>query len=81
MSKFNPLEAPFKLIAVAGIFTMWANLTINAFKFSWHVITTSPGEETLKVVKKAVCENCGNVYDDDDFHVIIVYVLIVEFDR
>ena len=71
MSKFNPLEASFKLIAVSSIFMMWANLTQEAFKFSWHIISTSPGEETLKVVKKAVCENCGNVYDDDDFHVII----------
>ena len=71
MPKFIPLEASFKLIAVSGIFMMWTKLTIEAFKFSWHIISTSPGEETLKVVKKAVCENCGNVYDDDDFDVII----------
>ena len=71
MQNFNPLEASFKLIAVSGMFMMWTKLTIEAFKFSWHIISTSPGEETLKVVKKAVCENCGNVYDDDDFDVII----------
>ena len=71
MPKFNTLEASFKLIAVSGIFMMWTKLTIEAFKFSWHIISTSPGEETLKVVRKAVCENCGNVYDDDDFDVII----------
>ena len=70
MPKFNPLEASFKLIAVSGIFMMWTRLTIEAFKFSWHIISTSPGEETLKVVRKAVCENCGNVYNDDDFDVI-----------
>ena len=71
MPKFNTLEASFKLIAVGAIFTMWVNLSIEAFKFSWHIISTSPGEETLKVVRKAVCENCGNVYDDDEFDVII----------
>ena len=61
---------PFlKAAAVGGIFAMWAKLTIEAFSLSWHIITI--GKETLKVVRKAVCENCGNVYDDDDFDVII----------
>ena len=61
----------FKAAAVSGIFILWAKLTIEAFKISWHIATTSPGEETLKVVRKAVCEKCGNVYNDDDFDVII----------
>ena len=56
-----------KAAAVGGIFAMWAKITIEAFHLSWHIITTSPGEKTLEVVKKAVCENCGNVYNDDDF--------------
>ena len=60
---------PFlKGAAVGGIFTIWAKFTIEAFNLSWHIIT---GKETLKVVRKAVCENCGNVYNDDDFDVII----------
>ena len=64
-------QASLKAAAVGGIFAMWVKLTIEAFNLSWHIITTSPGKETLKVVRKAVCENCGNVYNDDDFDVII----------
>ena len=71
MPKFDALQASFKAAAVGGILMVWANFTKEVFKFSWHIITTSPGEETLEVVRKAVCENCGNVYDDDDFDVII----------
>ena len=69
MPKFNPLEASFKLIAVSGIFAIWSKITTEAFKFAWHIVSTSP--ETLKVIRKAVCENCRNVYDDDDFDVIV----------
>ena len=64
------VQASLKAAAISGIFMIWANFTIEAFKFSWHIISTSPGEKTLEVVRKAVCENCGNVYDDDDFDVI-----------
>ena len=60
---------PFlKAAAVGAIFAMLAKLTIEAFNLSWNIITD---KETLKVVRKAVCENCGNVYNDDDFDVII----------
>ena len=71
MPIFNTFVPFLKAAAVGGIFAMWAKLTIEAFNLSWHIITTSPGEETLEVVRKAVCENCGNVYNDDDFDVII----------
>ena len=67
----NLFQASLKAAAVSGIFMIWAKFTIEAFKFSWHIITTSPGKETLAVVRKAVCEKCGNVYNDDDFDVII----------
>ena len=70
MQKFDPLEASFKLIAVGGIFTMWAKFTIEAFKFSWHIITTSPEKETHKASFKAVCGNCQEHYDDDEYHLI-----------
>ena len=61
---------PFlKAAAVGGIFAIWVKLTIEAFSLSWHIITI--GKETLEVVRKAVCENCGNFYNDDDFDVII----------
>ena len=56
-------------LMVGGIFAMWAKLTIEVFNLSWRIITI--GKETLEVVRKAVCENCGNVYNDDDFDVII----------
>ena len=70
---------PFlKAAAVGGIFAIWVKLTIEAFNLSWHIITTSPEKETLKVVRKAVCENCGNVYNDDDFDVIIERCLCFE---
>ena len=71
MPKFDALQASLKAAAVSGIFMLWANITIEAFKLSWHIISTSPEKETLEVVRKAVGQNCGNVYDDDDFDVII----------
>ena len=66
----NFLQASLKAAAVGGIFMLWANITIEAFKLSWHIISL-PEKETLNVVRKAVCQNCGNVYNDDDFDVII----------
>ena len=71
MPKFDVLQASLKAAAVGGTFMLCANITIEAFKLSWHIISTSPEKETLNVVRKAVCQNCGNVYNDDDFDVII----------
>ena len=68
MSKFDPLEASLKAAAVSGIFMFWANLTIKAFNFCWHIVSTSP--ETYKPSFKIVCENCRKLYDDDERHVI-----------
>ena len=65
------VQASLKAAAISGIIMIWANFTKEAFKLSWHIISSSPGEKTLEVVRKAVCENCGNVYNDDDFDVII----------
>ena len=65
----DALQASLKAAAVFGIFMLWTNITIEAFKLSWHIISTSPEKDTLKVVRKAVCQNCGNVYNDDDFDV------------
>ena len=64
------VQASLKAAAISGIFMIWLKFTKEAFKFSWHIISSSPGEETLEVVRKAVCENCRNVYNDDDFDVI-----------
>ena len=65
----DALQVSLKAAAVFGIFMLWTNITIEAFKLSWHIISL-PKKETLEVVRKAVCENCGNVYNDDDFDVI-----------
>ena len=65
----NFLQASLKAAAVCGIFMLWANITIEAFKLSWHIISL-PEKDTLNVVRKAVCQNGGNVYNDDDFDVI-----------
>ena len=76
MAKFTTFVPFLKVAAVGGIFAIWAKLTIEAFSLSWHIITI--GKETLEVVRKAVCENCGNVYNDDDFDVIIERCLCFE---
>ena len=64
------MDLSLKAAAVGGILFIWYNFTKTAFNFSWHIMTTSPEEETL-VVRKAVCGKCGNVYHDDDFDAII----------
>ena len=55
----NFLQASLKAAAVCGIFMLWANITISL-----------PKKDTLNIVRKVVCQNCGNVYNDDDFDVI-----------
>ena len=70
MPKFDALQASLKAAAVGGIFMFWFNITIEALKLSGKILSTSPKKETLEVVRKAVCQNCGNVYNDDDFDVI-----------
>ena len=65
----DALQASLKAAAVGRIFIFWVNITIEAFKLSWHIISL-PENDTLNVVRKAVCQNCGNVYNDDDFDVI-----------
>ena len=66
----DPLQASLKVAAVGGIFMIWYNFTIEAFKFSWHILSTSPGEETYKPSFKIMCENCRELYDDDERHLI-----------
>ena len=67
----DSFQSVLKFAAVSGVFMMWLKFTKEAFKLSWHIISSSPGEKTLEVDRKAVCENCGNLYDDDEFDVII----------
>ena len=58
MPKFDALQASLKAAAVGGIFMLWANFTIEAFKLSWHIISTSPEKETYKAVTKVMCAEC-----------------------
>ena len=66
----DPLQASLKVAAVGGIFMIWSSFTRETFKFSWHILSTSPGEETYKPSFKIMCENCRELYDDDERHVI-----------
>ena len=66
----DPLQASLKVAAVSGIFIVWSNFTIEALKFAWHIISTSPKKETCKASFKAVCENCRELYDDDEYQLI-----------
>ena len=77
----NLVQAFLKAAAVSGIFIIWANFTIEAFKFSWHIILTSQDKETLKVIRKAMCQNCGEIYDDDEERHVIDGVLLCDFCR
>ena len=43
------VQASLKAAAVSGIFMIWANFTIEAFKFFWHIISTSPYKAVSKV--------------------------------
>ena len=66
----DPFLSALKAAAVSGIFMIWYNFTIEALKFSWHIISTSPKKDTYDPVFKAVCGNCQKLYDDDEYHLI-----------
>ena len=70
MAKVNALQASIKTAAVGGIVLVWVNFTIEAFKMAWHIVSTSPEKETLEASFKAVCGNCQEHYDDDEYHLI-----------
>ena len=59
----NAIQASLKAAAVGGIFMIWANFTIEAFKLSWHIISTSP--ETYKAVTKVMCAECKHFFNDE----------------
>ena len=66
----DPVQVSLKAAAIGGIFMIWANLTIKAFNFCWHIVSTSPGEETYTDCFKIVCQNCRKLYDHDEEHLI-----------
>ena len=59
------LQVSLKAAAVGGIFMLWANITIEAFKFSWHIISTSPEKDTYKAVTKVMCAECKHFFNGD----------------
>ena len=66
----NSLQVWIKTAAISGIGLLWANFTIEAFKFARHIISTSPGQETSKIFFTAVCENCQEHFLADGNEVI-----------
>ena len=66
----DPVQSALKASAVGGIFMIWYNFTIEAFKFAWHIISTSPKKDTYEPVFKVLCENFRKLYDDDEWHLI-----------
>ena len=63
MQKFT--EVFIKTAAISGILMLWASFTIEAFKFSWHIISTSPEKVTWEPVRKIMCEECYEFFWDD----------------
>ena len=51
------VQASLKEAAVGGIFMIWTDFTIEAFKFSWHIISTSPKKILTKLSQKSVVKN------------------------
>ena len=67
MKKVNTLQVLIKTAAVGGIAFLWVNFTVEAFKIAWHIISTSPEDETWEpiVKQRVMCESChGNFLDD-----------------
>ena len=62
----GPFEPTLKFAAVSGIFMIWLKFTKEAFNFSWHIISSSPGEETYKAVTKVQCKECKEFFDEDE---------------
>ena len=70
MKNVNALQVFIKTAAVSGIGLFWVNFTIEAFKFVWHIISTSPEEKIWNPITKAVCGNCQEHYDEEEYHLI-----------
>ena len=58
----NVPQTFIKASAVGGIFLVWVNFTIEAFKIAWHIFSTSPEDETKQ---RVMCEECHGYFLDD----------------
>ena len=65
MPKFDALQASLKAAAVGGIFMLWTNITIEAFKLSWHIISTSPEKDNYGPVTSVMCTECRHLFSGD----------------
>ena len=65
--KVDVLQIFIKSVAVSGIGLVWVNFILKALKMAWHIISTSPKEETWKAVSKemVMCEECQEHFFDD----------------
>ena len=65
--RVNTLEVLTKTAAVTGIAFLWVNFTVVSLKMAWHIISTSPGDETWKpiVKQRVMCESCHGYFLDD----------------
>ena len=52
--KIDVLQASIKAAAISGIALVWVNFTIEAFKFAWHIVSTSPEKETWKELPRTL---------------------------
>ena len=71
MPKFDAIQASLKAAAVCGIFMLWTNITIEVFKLSWHIISTSPEKDNYRPVTSVMCTECRHLFprdlEDDPF--------------
>ena len=83
MPRVNALQAFIKTAAVSGIAFFWVNFTVESLKMAWHIISYSPETPMRNSAKdiifsfpedaadfKVVCENCQELYDNDERHLI-----------
>ena len=63
------LQASLKVAAVGGIFMLWTSFTLEAFKLSWHIMTTSPKKDDYEPVTSVMCIKCRHLfpYDKEPF--------------
>ena len=59
------VQASLKAAAIGGIFILWTNITIEAFKLSWHIISTSPEKDNYRAVTSVMCTECRHLFDRD----------------
>ena len=64
----NVLQAFIKTAAVSGIAFFWVNFTVESLKMAWHIISYSPETPMRAADFKVVCENCQELYDNDERH-------------